>query len=124
MASDPYALFRRNSRYAGCRRVVRDKNKKAFPAVAHTSPQTSQTHSQKIHANPVTHGFAKTKEGFANAVSKPDAEKEIEAQEAESITNARAGGNSITNSGRNSTSFTIAVSFSGEKSRAQRHAFA
>ncbi len=108
-------------RRGGSRRVARHKNKKSFRAVADSSSQTPEEESD---THSIARNFAETKESFADSVSKSVSEKQIKAQETESIAKLCGGRKSITNSSGNASASAFRHSRFRKKSLAKREPFA
>ena len=119
--------------YRRCsRRVVRHEDQKSFCTNSDAdSAKASQTRDEKKHSQSIGHGFAEAKKSFADSVSHSYAEGEIKAQKGISyaifISDRHAGGNAVSKSGRNATTFSDAIAWyapdSREKSLAQRQSF-
>jgi len=121
MASRGCDLVCRGSPRGSSRRVTRHKNPKSFRAIANTDSQTPQ---EKSDTHSIARNFAETKESFADSVSKSVSEKQIKAQETESIAKLCGGRKSITNSSGNASASAFRHSRFRKKSLAKREPFA
>ena len=124
MAFNHRDIFWRNP-HGGRGRTARQKDQEIpnHNANADTSAKTAETVGQKTDPYSNSHGFVKSKEGFANSVSERDAEEQIEAQESEPIADTRGGRNAIAKPRGNSYTVASAAFRSWKKRRTQRQSF-
>jgi hypothetical protein len=125
MAFDGCDVIRFALRRGRNRGIVRHENQKGFRTCADADSE-SQALQEESQANSVTYTFAKTKEGFADSISKSD-QKQIKAQE--SISDARTNRisgcdrNNISESGRKADAFASGASRRRKEGLAQRKSF-
>jgi len=126
MAFNPCDLPWASLRGTCSRRVVRHKDQKGFRTCADADSE-SQASKEESDAHAIAYRFAKTKESFADSISKSD-QKQIKAQESISDprTNRISGcdRDTISESGRKAYAFASGASCFWKEGLAQRKPFA